>query len=81
MDAATIAPPDELLALDEALERLGHHDAVAAQLIKLRYYAGLAMEQAAEVLGISSATAYRHWTFGRAWLHGQLLADGEEPGS
>jgi RNA polymerase sigma factor (sigma-70 family) len=80
MDAVTIAPPEELLALDEALERLGHHDHVAGQLVKLRYYAGLSLEQAAESLGISSATAYRHWTFARAWLHSQLLADGEESG-
>lgn len=80
VDAVTVAPPDELLALDEALEKLGHHDPVAGQLVKLRYYAGLSLEQAAEALGISSATAYRHWTFGRAWLHGQLLADGEVSG-
>src|SRR5262245_61015288 len=80
VDAVTVAPPDELLALDEALERLGHHAAVAGQLVKLRYSAGLSLEQAAEALGISSATAYRHWTFGRAWLHGQLLADGDEAG-
>ena len=81
VDAVTVAPPDELLALDEALERLGRHDPVAGQLVKLRYYAGLSLEQAAEALGISSATAYRHWTVGRAWLHGQLLADSEESGS
>jgi RNA polymerase sigma factor (TIGR02999 family) len=80
VDAGTVAPPDELLALDEALERLGRHDPVAGQLVKLRYYAGLSLEQAAEALGVSSATAYRHWTFGRAWLHGQLLADREDSG-
>jgi RNA polymerase sigma factor (TIGR02999 family) len=81
VDAVAVAPPDELLALDEALQRLGHHDAVAGQLVKLRYYAGLSLEQAAEALGISSATAYRHWTVGRAWLHSQLLADSDESGS
>ena len=80
-DAVAVAPPDELLALDEALERLERHDPVAGKLVKLRYYAGLSLEHAAEALGISSATAYRHWTFGRAWLHGQLLADSEESGS
>src|SRR5262249_922242 len=57
-DAITVAPPDELLALDEALEKLGHHDPIAGKLVKLRYYAGLALEQAAQALGISSATAY-----------------------
>ena len=79
-DAVAVAPPDELLALDEALERLDRHDPVAGKLVKLRYYAGLSLEHAAEALGISSATAYRHWTFGRAWLHGQLLADSPESG-
>src|SRR5262245_54639220 len=76
VDAASIAPPDELLALDEALERLEIHDSVAGKLVKLRYYAGLSLEQAAQALDISSATAYRHWSFGRAWLHGQLSPDG-----
>src|SRR5262249_45062879 len=81
VDAVNVTPPDDILALDQALESPGHHDPVAAQLVKLRYYAGPSLEQAGEALGISSATAYRHWTFGRAWLHGQLLADGEESGS
>lgn len=80
VDAATIAPPDELLALDEALERLERHDPIAGKLVKLRYYAGLSLEQAAQALDISSATAYRHWSFGRAWLHGQLLSESEESG-
>ena len=80
VEAVAVAPPDELLALDEALERLGHHDPIAGNLVKLRYYTGLSLEEAAEALRISSATAYRHWTFGRAWLHSQLLADSEESG-
>ncbi len=71
----SVAPPDEILALDDALQKLEQHDPVAGKLVKLRYYAGLPLDQAAETLGISSATAYRHWTFGRAWLHGQLLSD------
>jgi RNA polymerase sigma factor (TIGR02999 family) len=79
-DAVAVAPPEELLALDEALEKLGHHDPLAGKLVKLRYYAGLSVEQAAEALGVSCATAYRHWTFGRAWLHGQLLSGGGESG-
>jgi RNA polymerase sigma factor (TIGR02999 family) len=79
-DAAAVAPPDELLALDEALERLDQRDPVAGKLVKLRYYAGLSVEQAAEALGTSCATAYRHWAFARAWLHGQLLAAEEESG-
>jgi RNA polymerase sigma factor (TIGR02999 family) len=72
--AATVAvaPPEDFLALDEALERLSQYDLVAGKLVQLRYYAGLSIEQAAEVLGLSTATAYRHWTFARAWLHAQL---------
>jgi RNA polymerase sigma factor (TIGR02999 family) len=66
------APADDLLALDEALEKLSHHDPAAGKLVQLRYFAGLSVEQAAQVLGISTATAYRHWTFARAWLHAQL---------
>jgi RNA polymerase sigma factor (TIGR02999 family) len=74
LDQADVAaaPADDLLALDEALERLSHHDAEAGKLVQLRYFAGLSVEQAAQVLGISTATAYRHWTFARAWLHAQL---------
>jgi RNA polymerase sigma factor (TIGR02999 family) len=78
---AAASPPDELLALDEALERLERHDPVAGKLVKLRYYAGLSVEQAAEALGTSCATAYRHWAFARAWLHGQLLAAEDESGA
>jgi RNA polymerase sigma factor (TIGR02999 family) len=75
LEDAIAAPPGELLAVDEALDRLGGQDALAGKLVKLRYYAGLSVDQAAEALGISSATAYRHWAFARAWLHVQLLAE------
>jgi RNA polymerase sigma factor (TIGR02999 family) len=71
-EAMAAAAPDDLLALDEALEQLSHHDPVAGKLVQLRYFAGLSIEQTAEVLGLSTATAYRHWTFARAWLHAQL---------
>jgi RNA polymerase sigma factor (TIGR02999 family) len=71
-------PPDRLLALDEALERLARHDPVAGRLVRLKYFAGLSVEQAADALGLSRATAYRHWTFARAWLVCQL-ADGDDP--
>jgi|SRR6516165_262682 RNA polymerase sigma factor (TIGR02999 family) len=59
---------DELLAVDEALTRLAQHDGQAAAVVKLRYFGGLSVEEAAQNLGISRATAYRHWTFARAWL-------------
>jgi RNA polymerase sigma factor (TIGR02999 family) len=60
--------PDDLLALDEALTKLAAEDAVAADLVKLHFYAGFSVEDAADALAISRAQGYRHWTFARAWL-------------
>jgi RNA polymerase sigma factor (TIGR02999 family) len=59
---------DDLIALDEALEKLSKKDKVKADLVKLRYFAGLTGEQAAEVLCISPSTADRHWAYARSWL-------------
>jgi RNA polymerase sigma factor (TIGR02999 family) len=73
-DALAAAVPDDLLALDEALERLTAHDPVAAQLVKLHCFGGLTVEQAAEALDLSRTNAYRIWTFARAWLHSQLTS-------
>ncbi|MBC8875996.1 MAG: sigma-70 family RNA polymerase sigma factor [Planctomycetes bacterium] len=67
-DLATEAPSDDLLALDEALNQLAEEAPERAELVKLRYFAGLTSEQAADALGISRATAVRHWTYARAWL-------------
>jgi RNA polymerase sigma factor (TIGR02999 family) len=64
--------PHELLALDEALQELERHDAQAAQLVKLRYYAGLTHQQAAETLGIRRRAADRVWALARAWLYQQI---------
>ena len=61
-------PTDDLLALDEALEKFAAIDPPKAELVKLRYFAGLAEQEAADALGISRATASRHWTYARAWL-------------
>jgi RNA polymerase sigma factor (TIGR02999 family) len=63
---------DELLALDEALEKLRQHDPVKAQLVTLRYFSGMTIEEASEVLNISRVTAHRYWTYARAWLHRQM---------
>jgi RNA polymerase sigma factor (TIGR02999 family) len=63
---------DDLVALDEALSRLERHDAVAARLVKLRYFAGLGHQEAAEALGISRGAADRLWALARAWLLRQL---------
>jgi RNA polymerase sigma factor (TIGR02999 family) len=69
---------DELVALDEALEQLRLHDPVKAQLVTLRYFGGMTIEQAAEVLSISRVTAHRYWTYARAWLHQRITgADSE----
>ena len=61
-------PTDDLLALDEALEKFATIDPSKAELVKLRYFAGLSEQEAADALGISRATASRHWTYARAWL-------------
>ena len=71
-------PGNEILALDEALTRLAERDPVRAELVKLRFFAGLTMPEAAAALGISLATAERYWTFARAWLFTDLT-DGELP--
>jgi RNA polymerase sigma factor (TIGR02999 family) len=66
---------DELLALEEALQKLHEHDPVKARLVTLRYFSGMTVEQAAEVLGISRVTAHRYWTYARAWLHQRISGD------
>ena len=60
---------DDLLALDEALSRLAQEDPLKADVVKLRFFVGLSIEETAAALGISRATAVRHWTYARAWLH------------
>jgi RNA polymerase sigma factor (TIGR02999 family) len=69
-------PSEEILALDEALTRLAEHEPAVAELVKLRFFAGLTLGQAAELLGMSRRTATRHWTFARTWLYRQV-AEGE----
>ncbi len=67
---------DHFLALDEALERLAEEEKTVAEVVKLRYLAGLTIEQAAEALGISVRTANRHWAYAKAWLYQQLKQPG-----
>jgi len=71
-------PADQMLALDEALERLATVDSRAAQVVKLCYFAGLTQEQAAEELGVSLATAERRWAFARAWLFRELRPESSD---
>src|SRR6266516_4795101 len=63
------APDDQLLAVNQALGLLAAHDPPKAELVKLRYFVGLNLQEAAEVLGISEPTAKRHWAYARAWLY------------
>ena len=63
---------DDLLALDEALRQLENEDALKARLVKLRYFAGLSLQEAAEALGISTASAKRYWVYARSWLYGKV---------
>jgi RNA polymerase sigma factor (TIGR02999 family) len=63
---------EDLLALDEALNKLAVKDPRKAQLVQLRYFAGLTTEEAARALGISSTTAERYWTYARAWLRREI---------
>ncbi len=72
IQAAEPATSDDVLALNDALEKLAAINCAKAELVKLRYFAGLTMEEAAQVLGISPATAHRHWNYARAWLHQEI---------
>jgi RNA polymerase sigma factor (TIGR02999 family) len=73
-DVKAVADPrsTDLLALDEALTRLATEDPVKAQLVSLRYFAGLSVQEAADALGISRATADRYWSYARTWLYCEL---------
>jgi RNA polymerase sigma factor (TIGR02999 family) len=76
-DITVQTSPDELLALDEALSALAMEDPVTAELVKLRYFAGLSLEQVAETLEISQRTAARYWAYGRVWLLREITGSDE----
>jgi RNA polymerase sigma factor (TIGR02999 family) len=78
-DALDVAAPetsDELLALDEAIQKLAAQDKAAADVVQLRFFAGLPLPEVAKVLGISPRTADRLWAYARAWLHQEIRANG-----
>jgi|SRR5579884_2147551 len=77
IDITVEAPCDDLLALNEAIDKLAEKHAAKAELVKLRYFAGLTMSEAAQVLGISTSTADRYWTYARAWLYRLLSPPGD----
>jgi RNA polymerase sigma factor (TIGR02999 family) len=76
--AAAGEPREDLVALDEALDRLAAEDPLKAELVKLRYFAGLSLSEAATALGLSERTAGRHWAFARAWLRRAVEGGGEK---
>jgi RNA polymerase sigma factor (TIGR02999 family) len=81
LDEVEIGSPQptlDLLAVNDALEKLERLDKASAGLVKLRFYAGLTLSQAADALGISCSTADRQWAYARAWLHAELREDGPE---
>ena len=71
--------PDDLLALNEALEKFEGEDKTKADLVKLRFFAGLTGEQAANALGISQATAERYWAYARSWLRIEVMGEAKKP--
>jgi RNA polymerase sigma factor (TIGR02999 family) len=75
VEVAASGDEDELLAVNEALEKLAAQNKVEAELVKLRYFVGMTLEEAAEVLGISARTADNYWTHARAWLYREIKAE------
>jgi len=71
-DLVLTAPPDELLAVHEALDKLAQEDPSAAELVKLRYFVGMTMEEAATALGLAKRSAENLWTYARVWLHREI---------
>jgi len=71
-DLILTAPPDELLAVHEALDKLAQEDPAAAELVKLRYFVGMTMEEAATALELAKRTAENLWTYARVWLHREI---------
>jgi len=67
-DLTTTASDEQLLAIDEALHRLAEQDPQAAELVKLRFFAGFSISEAAEIIGVSRTNAFEHWAYARAWL-------------
>jgi RNA polymerase sigma factor (TIGR02999 family) len=75
LQVAGLAPDEELLAVHEALDALAAHDGRKAELVKLRYFVGLTLEEAGAVLGLSERTAKRDWAYSRAWLYRKIAGN------
>lgn len=72
IEIAAVVMDDDLLEVNEALERFAAQDKQKAELVKLRYFTGLTIDEAAEILGVSEPTAKRWWAYARAWLHKEI---------
>ena len=72
VEISTVAEDDQLLAVNDALEKLSAQDKAKAELVKLRYFVGMTIEEAAQMLCISEPTAKRWWTYARAWLYNEI---------
>ena len=81
IDLAAEVSADRVLGIDEAIAKLGTEDPEAARIVKLRYFVGLSIEEAAELLGVSRSRAYEHWAYARAWLHCELSGEHDRPQS
>jgi RNA polymerase sigma factor (TIGR02999 family) len=78
LDLSVADPPDDLPAIDEALQKLSQEDPLCAELVKLRFFAGLTLKDVATTLGIGRRTADRYWAFARSWLYDEL-SKADEP--
>lgn len=74
IDVASPAKDDQLLAINEALDKFAAIDPVKAELVKLRYFIGMTIPEAADILGVSEPTAKRHWAYARAWLYREIAS-------
>ena len=81
IEATLLYAPDDLLALDEALTKLAGENQAAADLAKLRLFVGLTVDEAAESLGVSRRTGFRHWTYARSFLQAEMTGDSSHPSS
>jgi RNA polymerase sigma factor (TIGR02999 family) len=77
IDVSISEPPEDLLALDEALQKLAQEEPLCAELVKLRFFAGLTLDEAARALGIARRSADRYWAFARSWLYDELRGGDE----
>ena len=79
VDLYASSPPEELIAIHEALDTMAKDDPQAADFVKLRYFAGLSVKEAAEMIEISRSTAYEHWAYARAWLKREIQGSDNSP--